>query len=57
MRTRHTMVYSRADIKSAPIDALPFGAEVNVVSASKDFSQIQDGGYIFSRHLAPTTRP
>ncbi|MCW2272508.1 peptidase P60 [Rhodoblastus acidophilus] len=57
VRTRHTMVYPEPSIKAPPVEALPFGAEVNVVSASKDFSEIQGGGHIFSRHLAPTTRP
>jgi len=57
VRARHTMVYSQPDIKSAPIDALPFGAEVHVVAADKDFSQIRGGGHIFSRHLASTARP
>ncbi|PPQ29875.1 hypothetical protein CCR94_14655 [Rhodoblastus sphagnicola] len=57
VRTRHTIVYSQPDMKSAPIDALPFGAEVHVVSATSEFSQLQDGGHVFSRHIAPNTRP
>jgi cell wall-associated NlpC family hydrolase len=57
VRVRHTLVYSSPDIKSAPIDALPFGAEVHIVSAGAVFSETHDGGQIFSRHLAPTTRP
>jgi cell wall-associated NlpC family hydrolase len=57
VRVRHTMVYARPDIKSPPIDALPFGAEVHIVSAGADFSETGDGGHIFSRHLSPNTRP
>ncbi|MCW2284678.1 cell wall-associated NlpC family hydrolase [Rhodoblastus acidophilus] len=57
VRARHTMVYSQANIKSPPVEALPFGAEVHVVSASKDFSELHNGGFVFSRHLAPTARP
>ncbi len=57
IRARHTMVYSEPDIKSAPIDALPFSAEVHIVAASANFSQLHDGGHIFSRHIAPNTRP
>ncbi|PPQ40346.1 NlpC/P60 family protein [Rhodoblastus acidophilus] len=57
VRVRHTMVYSRPDIKSAPLDALPFGAEVHVVAASAEFCELADGGHVFSRHLAPSARP
>jgi cell wall-associated NlpC family hydrolase len=65
VRVRHTMVYARPDIKSPPVDVLPFGAEVHVVAASADFMEIegggqmgaQMGGHVFARHLAPNTRP
>jgi cell wall-associated NlpC family hydrolase len=57
VRVRHTMVYAEPNMKSPPVDVLPFSAEVHVVSAGAEFSQIQDGGHVFSRHLAPTTRP
>jgi cell wall-associated NlpC family hydrolase len=53
---RHTMIYSAPDIKSPPLDALPFGAEVHIVSADAQFSQTEAGS-IFSRHLAPNNRP
>ena len=53
---RHTMIYSAPDIKSPPLDALPFGAEVHIVAAEGSFSQT-DAGFIFSRHLAPNDRP
>jgi hypothetical protein len=56
VRVRHTMVYARPDIKSPPVDMLPFGAEVNAVAASADFLEIE-GGHIFSRHLATNARP
>ena len=54
---RHTLVFSKPDIKSPPLDALPFGSEVHIVSADAQFSRTQHGGYIFSRHLAPLQRP
>jgi hypothetical protein len=57
VRVRHTMVYAQPDIKSSPIDVLPFGAEIHVVSAGADFVQLQDGGHVFSRHVAPSARP
>jgi hypothetical protein len=57
VRVRHTLVYSGPDLKSPPIDALPFGAEVHIVAAGALFSETHDGGHIFSRHLAATIRP
>ncbi len=57
VRARHTLVYSAPDIKSPPIDALPFAAEVNIVAASAQFSETASGGHIFSRHLAVNNRP
>jgi cell wall-associated NlpC family hydrolase len=56
VRARHTMIYSAPDIKSPPLDALPFGAEVAIVSADETFSELARGGHIFSRHLAPIGR-
>lgn len=56
VRVRHTMVYSAPDLKSPPLDAIPFGAEVQIVAATKDFSQTQQGGHIFSRHLIAVNR-
>ena len=53
---RHTMIYAAPDIKSPPLDALPFGAEVHVVAAEGPFSQT-GSGFIFSRHLAPNSLP
>ncbi len=57
VRARHTLVYSRPDIKSPPIDALPFGAEINIVAGSAQFSETPDGGHIYTRHLATLNRP
>ena len=54
---RHTMIYAEPDIKSPPVDALPFGAEVHIAAADGQFSQTDSGGYIFSRHLAPNDLP
>jgi cell wall-associated NlpC family hydrolase len=53
---RHTMIYAAPDIKSPPLDALPFGAEVHIVAADAQFSQTE-AGFIFSRHLAPVSHP
>lgn len=57
VRARHTLIYSAPDIKSPPLDALPFCAEVHVVSADDKFCELQSGGYVFSRHLSPSNRP
>ncbi|WP_374547499.1 NlpC/P60 family protein [Rhodoblastus sp.] len=57
VRTRHTLIYSAPDLKSPPLDALPFNAEVLIVAATGNFSETSDGGFIFSRHLAPNNRP
>lgn len=57
VRARHTLVYSRPDIKSPPIDALPFSAEVAVEAADDKFCQLARGGHVFARHLAPVGRP
>ena len=57
VRTRHTLIYSAPDLKSPPLDALPFNSEVQIVAASGYFSETSDGGFIFSRHLAPNNRP
>ena len=53
---RHTMIYSAPDIKSPPLDALPFGAEVHIVAAVESIlaNRLR---FIFSRHLAPNTLP
>src|SRR5574340_1146699 len=39
VRARHALVYSAPDLKSPPIDALPFGAEAHIVGASASFSE------------------
>jgi hypothetical protein len=57
VRARHTIIYSAPDIKSPPLDALPFLAEVQVSEADAQFSQLASGGHVFSRHLAPINRP
>jgi cell wall-associated NlpC family hydrolase len=57
VRSRHTLVYSGPDIKTPPVDALPFGAEVHIVAASAQFSETATGGHIYSRHLAANNRP
>ncbi|WP_294537806.1 C40 family peptidase [uncultured Rhodoblastus sp.] len=57
VRARHTMVYSAPDIKSPPLDALPFGAEVAVAATAPQFSETATGGHVFSRHLSPLEKP
>ncbi|MCI4677811.1 C40 family peptidase [Rhodoblastus acidophilus] len=57
VRVRHTLVFSAPDIKSPPLDALPFCAEAHVVSADDKFAEIHSGGYVFMRHLAANNRP
>jgi hypothetical protein len=57
VRARHTMIYSAPDIKSPPLGALPFCAEVAIVSADENFAQLAEGGHIFAGHLAPSGDP
>jgi hypothetical protein len=57
VRVRHTIVYSAPDIKSPPVDALPFCAETHVVSSDGKFAELHNGGHVFLRHLAPNNRP
>jgi cell wall-associated NlpC family hydrolase len=57
VRSRHTLVYSAPDLKSPPLDALPFNAEVQILSATGEFAETHDGGFIFARHLAANNRP
>jgi cell wall-associated NlpC family hydrolase len=57
VRSRHTLVYSAPDLKSPPLDALPFNAEVQILAATGNFAETHTGGFIFTRHLAPNNRP
>ncbi len=57
VRVRHTLIFSRPDIKSPPLDALPFCAETHVEGSDGKFAEIHNGGFVFMRHLARNTRP
>ncbi|MGO8737863.1 C40 family peptidase [Rhodoblastus sp.] len=57
VRVRHTIVYSAPDIKSPPLDALPFCAETHVVGSDGKFAETHTGGFIYLRHLAQNSRP
>ena len=59
VRARHTLVYSAPDIKSPPIDALPFAAEVEHRRGQRAIfgNRRPAAATSFSRHLARNNRP
>lgn len=50
VRKRFTPLFSKPDIKSAVVRVLPFGAELNLHTASDDFQQTVQGDYVYSAH-------
>ena len=53
VRALSTLVFPAANIKTPPIEALPFGAKVAVVRVEEPFAVLSSGGYVPARHLAP----
>lgn len=53
VRVLRAPLYPGASIKLPPTDALPLGARVAVIRDDGDFGVLDDGAYIWARHLAP----
>jgi cell wall-associated NlpC family hydrolase len=51
-----TFLYPVADIKSPPLMHLSMGSEIAVQSIDDRFAQLQTGGFMIARHIAPLTR-
>lgn len=48
-----TFVYPAPNLKTPPLTALSMGAKLTLVGASGNFSEVEDGGYVFTAHLCP----
>jgi len=51
-----TFVYPKPDMKLSATAALPLNAKVSVVASERRFSRLENGGWIFSDHIAPTSQ-
>ncbi|MGQ0457156.1 MAG: C40 family peptidase [Hyphomicrobium sp.] len=51
-----TFLYAEADIKTPPLMHLPMNAVVTAVDDVDRFVELQSGGFIVARHLAPLDR-
>jgi cell wall-associated NlpC family hydrolase len=47
-----SFVYRAADIKSRPLMALSFGAQLPIIGMEDDFATLTHGGFIYAAHLA-----
>lgn len=52
-----TFVYAEADFKTAPRLHLPMNSQVAVREENANFSELQTGGFVYTRHITPTDRP
>lgn len=52
VRALSTLVFAAPDIKTPPMEALPFGAKVAVARTEEPFAVVPHRGYIPARHLA-----
>lgn len=55
MRELETFVYPEPDLKSPPMDVLTLGSYVRLDGTEKEFSKLASGGYIFSKHVMPSS--
>ncbi|MGB0440911.1 MAG: C40 family peptidase, partial [Paracoccaceae bacterium] len=53
VRVRRTLVYGAPDMKTPPLMALPFGAQITMAEPSAPFSRTAQGTYVVSDHLSP----
>ena len=53
VRALSTLVFPAANIKTPPVEALPFGAQVAIAHITHPFAVTAQGGFIPVRHLAP----
>jgi cell wall-associated NlpC family hydrolase len=52
-----TFVYSAPDIKTPPIMHLPLNALLTVTGGDDRFVDLEQGGFVIARHVAPLDRP
>jgi len=50
-----TLLYPQADLKTGPVLFLLLNAQVRVKTIEGAYSQLETGGFVFTRHLAPLT--
>lgn len=50
----HTFVYPDPDFKAPPRDRLTLGSYVGATRIVNGFAELSGGGYVFTRHLAPS---
>ncbi len=48
-----SFVFPAADLKRPPRDVLPFNARLVVTGMEGDYAKLDDGGFVYARHLAP----
>jgi cell wall-associated NlpC family hydrolase len=56
VQTLGTFLYSAPDIKSSPLMHLPMNARVSVRAGDERFVEVEGGGFVYARHLAPVNR-
>jgi len=49
-----TFVYPEPDMKKPPMDELTLGSFVSVAGKKGDFLELNDGGFVFAKHIAST---
>ncbi len=52
-----TFVYATPEIKSPPLMMLPLNAMVTVTRGNGHFVELETGGFVVARHVAPLDRP
>jgi cell wall-associated NlpC family hydrolase len=56
IQTLGTFLYSAPDIKSSPLMHLALNSRVAVRSGDERFVEVEGGGFVYARHLAPVNR-
>lgn len=51
--TTRSLAFAGPTIKTAMVQAYSFGSKVRVVAEGEHFSQIEDGSWLFAKHLTP----
>lgn len=57
IRARHTFLFPEADLKSRPTDGLGIASPVAVARVLNGWAELETGGWVFARHLAPVDGP
>ena len=51
-----TFLYPEPDIKTPPLQHFPLNSVLSVVKSDEKFAELQSGGFVSSRHIAPLNR-